>query len=190
MKTKAIRMTALAMLSAALFTVTSCSSTPKSPPPVGSGWFTYTKDQPGGVRVQTIKITATVTAMDKAKRNATLRASDGKTFMVKVGPEAVNFDQFKVGDPINATVTERVVESLAKEGDTSGAGTTAGETTQYTAKVIAIDLEKRTGTLRFEDGSMETLPILNDANLSRDMVGRQIVFRVTERIAIWVEKPQ
>jgi len=183
-------MTALALLPVALFILTSCSSTSKSPPPEGSGWFTYTKGQPGGVRVQTIKITATVTAIDKAKRNATLRTADGKSLMVKVSPKAVNFDQFRVGDPIIATVTERIVESLAKEGDTSDAGTAAGETTQYTAKVIAIDLEKRTATLRFEDGSIETLPILNDANLSRDMVGRQVVFRVTERIAIWVEKPQ
>jgi hypothetical protein len=147
---------------------------------VGSGWFTYTKGQPGGVRVQTIKITATVTAIDKAKRNATLRTPDGKSLMVKVSPEAVNFDQFRVGDPIIATVTERIVESLAKEGGTSG---------DYTAKVIAIDLEKRTATLQFENGQIETLPIHNDANLSRDMVGRQVVFRVTERIAIWLEKP-
>jgi hypothetical protein len=156
----------------------------------GVGLVAYTKGQPGGVRVQTIKITATVTAIDKAKRNATLRTRGGKTIMVKVTPKAVNFDQLRVGDPIIATVTERIVESLAKEGDTSGGGTAAGETTQYIAKIIAIDLEKRTATLRFEDGSIETFPILNDANLSRDMVGRQVVFRVTERIAIWVEKPQ
>ena len=59
-----------------------------------------------------------------------------------------------------------------------------------TAKVIAIDLEKRTATLRFEDGNTETFPVRADVDLSRHKVGEQVVFRVTEMIAIWVEKPQ
>jgi len=189
MKAETISMTALALLPVALFILTSCSST-SEPPPVGSGLFSYTKGKPGGVRVQTIKITGTVTAIDKAKRHATLRTREGKTVIVKVSPEAVNFEQVRVGDPIIATVTERIVGSLAREGDTSGDGTAAGDTTQYTAKVIAIDPEKRTATLQFEEGQIETLPILNDANLSQDLVGRQVVFRVTERIAIWIEKSQ
>ena len=102
-------MTTLALLPAALFTLTSCSSTSKPPPAVGSSRMTYTKGVPGGVIVQTFKMTATVTAIDQAKRKATLLGPDGKKFTVKVGPEAVNFDQVRVGDRVNATVTERMV---------------------------------------------------------------------------------
>jgi hypothetical protein len=198
-------MTALALLPAALFTLTSCSSTSNPPPAVGSARVTYTKGVPGGVIVQTFKRTANVTAIDQAKRTATLRGSDGKKFTVKVGPEAINFDQIRVGDRVNATVTEKIVVHLDKEGTASGDGTAAvvalapkgdqpgglaAGTTQVTGKIIAIDAERRTATLRFEDGSTETLPVRDDVDLSRRNVGEQVVFRVTEMIAIWVEKAQ
>jgi translation elongation factor P/translation initiation factor 5A len=165
----------------------------------------YTKGVPGGVVVQTVKMTATVTAIDQAKRKATLLASDGKKFTVKVGPEAVNFDQVRVGDQVNATVTEKMVVSLddkeapspegaaavvarAPKGDQPGG--LVAETTQVTAKIITIDLEKRTATLQFEDGITQTFPVRADVDLSRLKVGEQMVFRVTEMIAISVEKPQ
>ena len=203
MKTKTTSMIALALLPAALFTLTSCSSTSTPPPPVGSAVRIYTKGVPGGVVVQTVKMTATVTAIDQAKRKATLLASDGKKFTVKVGPEAVNFDQVRVGDQVNATVTEKVVVSLDDKGALSPEGAAAvvarapkgdqpgglvAETTQVTAKIIAIDLEKRTATLQFDDGITQTFPVRADVDLSRLKMGEQVVFRVTEMIAISVEK--
>jgi hypothetical protein len=56
-------------------------------------------------------------------------------------------------------------------------------------KVIAIDLEKRKATLQFEDGSTETFSVRPDIDLSRHQVGERVVFRVTEMIAIGIEKP-
>ena len=165
----------------------------------------YTKGVPGGVVVQTVKMAATVTAIDQAKRKATLLASDGKKFTVTVRPEAVNFDQVRVGDRVNATVTEKVVVSLGDTAASSREGTASvvarapkgdqpgglvAETTQVTAKVIAIDSQKRTATLEFEDGITQTFPVRADVDLSRHKVGEQLVFRLTEMIAIWVEKPQ
>ena len=200
-----MRMTTLALLPAALFTLTSCSSSPKTPPPVGSGIETYRKGVPGGTVVQTIKTTATVTAIDQAKRKATLLGSDGKKFTVKVGPEAVNFDQVRVGDLVTVTLTEKLVVSLDdKEAPSSeGAaavvtraakggqpGGLAAETIQKTAEIVAIDLDKRTATLRFEDGTTETFPVRADVDLRRRKVGEQLVFRYTEMIAIRIEKPQ
>ena len=195
----------MALLPAALFTLTSCSSTSTPPPPVGSAVRIYTKGVPGGVVVQTVKMAATVTAIDQAKRKATLLASDGKKFTVTAGPEAVNFDQVRVGDRVNATVTEKVVVSLGDTAASSREGTASvvarapkgdqpgglvAETTQLTAKVIAIDSQKRTATLEFEDGIIQTFPVRADVDLSRHKVGEQLVFRLTEMIAIWVEKPQ
>jgi hypothetical protein len=204
MKMKTLNITALALLPAALFTLTSCSSPSKSPPPVGSAVRIYTKGVPGGVVVQTVKVTATVTAIDPAKRKATLQGPDGKKSVVKMGPEAVNFDQIRVGDQVTATVTEKVVISLDDKASPSGEGSAtvvarapkggqpgglAAETTQVTAEAIAIDLEKRTVTLRFEDGTAETFPVRPDVDLSRHKVGERVVFRVTEMIAIGIEKP-
>jgi hypothetical protein len=205
MKTKTIGMTALALLPAALFTLTSCSSPTTPPPPVGSAVETYKEGVPGGVILQTVKVTATVTAIDRAKRQATLLASDGKKLTVKVGREAVNFDQVRVGDQVTATLTERIEVSLDDKVAPSGEGSAAlvvrapkggqpgglmTETTQTTAKVVAIDQEKRTATLLFEDGSTDTIAVRPDIDLSRHNVGERIVYRVTETVAIWVEKPQ
>ena len=205
MKMKTLNITALALLPAALFTLTSCSSTSTPPPPVGSAVRIYTKGVPGGVVVQTVKMAATVTAIDQAKRKATLLASDGKKFTVQVGPEAVNFDQVRVGDQVIATLTQKVVVSLDDKAASSGEGTAsvvarapkgaqpggvAAETIQVAGKVIAIDLETRKATLQFEDGSTETFSVRPDVDLSRHKVGERVIFRVTEMIAIWVEKPQ
>jgi hypothetical protein len=43
--------------------------------------------------------------------------------------------------------------------------------------------------LRFPDGSTEILPVRDDIDLDQRRVGEQVVFRVTEMIAISVEKP-
>jgi len=203
MKKNTLSVTPLALLSAGLVTFASCSSTP--PPAVGSARITYTKGVPGGVIVQTFKTTATVTEIDQAKRTATLQRSGGMKFMVKAAPEAVNFDQVHVGDQVNATVAQKIVAHLDKENIASDDGAAAvvslapkadqpgrlvAENTQVTGKIIAIDTDRRTATLRFEDGSTETLPVRDDVDLSRRKVGEQVVFRVTEMIAIWVEKAQ
>jgi hypothetical protein len=200
MKTKTISITTLALLPAALFTLTSCSSASKPPPDVGSARMDYAKGVPGGVVVQTFKTTAAVTAIDHAKRKATLLGPDGKKFTVKVGPEVVNFDQVRVGDQVAATVTQKIVVSLGHKEPASGAraaevvarapkGGLAAETIQVTGKVIAIDSVHRTTTLQFDDGSTEILSVRDDVDLSRRKVGEQVVFRVTEMIAIRIEKP-
>ena len=205
MKTKTIIMTTLAVLPAALFTLTSCSSTSKPPPAAGSAAESYKKGVPGGVFTQTVKVTATVTAVDQAKRKATLLASDGKKFSVQVGREAVNFDQVRVGDQVIATLTQKVVVSLDDKAGSSAEGEAAvvarapkggqpgglaAETIQVTGKIIAIDLEKRKATLQFEDGDTETFSLRPDVDISRHKLGERVVFRVTEMIAIWIEKPQ
>ena len=205
MKIKILNLTPLTLLSAATLILASCSSTPTPPPDVGSARMDYTKGVPGGTIVQTFKTTATVTAIDQAKRTATLRGSDGKKFVVQVGPAAVNFDQVRVGDLVNATVTQKIVAHLDRENAAASDGAAAAvvlagkgdqpggvvaETTQVTARIVAIDSSKRTASLRFEDGSTQTLPIRDDVDLSRLKVGQQAVFRVTEMIAISVEKTQ
>lgn len=68
-------------------------------------------------------------------------------------------------------------------------GGLVAETRRATATVTAIDPQKRTATLRFEDGSTKTLPVRRDVDLSQDKVGEQVVFRVTEMVAVSMVKP-
>jgi len=195
--------TALALWPVALFILTSCSST-NTPPAVGSERLTYVKGVPGGVIVQTVKLTATVTAIDHAQRTATLLVPDGKRFAVRVGREAVNFDQIGVGDQITANVTQRIVASVEQDGvapaDEAVAvvarapqggqpGALAAETTRLTAKVIATDVAKHTATLEFEDGIIQTFTRA-DVDMTRLKLGDKVVFHITEMVAIWVDKPQ
>jgi hypothetical protein len=159
---------------------------------------------PGGTEVQTYELTATVAAIDKAARKVTLVSPEGIKKTVKVGPDAINFDQVRVGDQLKITATEELVVQMAGSDESAddraaavavlapkGAkpGGVVAETTRITATVTAIDAEKRTATLRFEDGSTKTFPVRSDVDLAKRKVGEKVVFRLTETLAISVAKP-
>lgn len=201
MKTKIINRVTLALLPVALLALDSCSST-SPPPPVGAAKIDYKRGVPGGLVIQTAKIRGTVTDIDRAERKATLQAPDGKKSIVRLGPQAANLDKIGVGDQIIATITQKVVVSLDDREAVSPDGGTplaapsgekdapVAETIQTAAKVVAIDLHKRTTTLRFQDGTTETFPVREDVDLSRHKLGEQVLFRVTETLVIGVEKVQ
>jgi hypothetical protein len=63
------------------------------------------------------------------------------------------------------------------------------ETTRVTAKVTAIDSEHHSATLQFQDGSRRTVPVREDVDLSKRKVGDSVVIRITEALAIQVDKP-
>jgi len=172
--------------------------------PDASGAVAYVAGVPGGVMVQTVEVTATVASIDQATRKVTLVSPDGIKQTVKVGPEAINFDQIRVGDQLKVALTEELVVQMAEPGKSADDGSAAvvvlapkgakpggvaAETTQVTAKVTAIDHKNRKATLQFEDGSTRTLPVRSDVDLSKRKIGDQVVFRVTEKIAIRVQTP-
>jgi hypothetical protein len=159
---------------------------------------------PGGTEVQTYELTATVAAIDKASRKVTLVSPDGIKKTVKVGPGAINFDRIRIGDQLKVTATEELVVQMAGSGESAddaaaalvalapkGAkpGGVVAETTRVTATVTAIDPERRTATLQFEDGSTKTFPVRADVDLAKRKVGEKVVFRLTETVAISVAKP-
>jgi hypothetical protein len=193
-----------ALLLVIFFALTACTTATPPPAPVGTSSTVYKEGVPGGVFVDTVEVSARVKAIDTANRKVTLLGPDGEKFTVKAGPQAVNFDQIRMGDLVNATVTEELVVYLDEEGVSlpdGAAGVVAlapkgaqpgglmAETTQVTATVTAIDQTNRTATLRFEDGSTRTFPVRDDIDLSRRSVGETVVFLLTEMVAISVEKP-
>ncbi|MDZ7579911.1 MAG: hypothetical protein U5R30_04610 [Deltaproteobacteria bacterium] len=194
----------LILLSAACITLTACTTVSPPPPAETTSSAAVQEGVPGGVFVNTVNVSARVTAIDKTNRKVTLLGPDGDKVTVKVGPAAVNFDQIRVGDLVNATLTEELVVYLDEEGASAPDGSAAmvalapkgaqpgglmAETMQVTATVTAIDRANRTATLQFEDGSTKTLPVRDDIDLNQREVGEKVVFQVTEMIAISVEKP-
>lgn len=204
MKINILRQNSLALLSAPLLILTSCSSPPPSAPEASISAVTQT-GVPGGIFVTTLDVSARVTAIDYAKRTATLVDSHGKKFPIKVGPDAVNFAQVKVGDLVNATVVEEVVAYLAEAGapptDGSAAlvvlapegakpGGVIADTVEFTATITALDLKHHRATLQFPDGSERQVAVRKDVDLSQRKVGEAVVIRITEMLALRVEKPQ
>ena len=151
-----------------------------------------------------VTATATVEAVDSAKRTVTLKGSGGKTRTIHLGKEAVNFDQIKVGDQVRATVAQEVAVSVRKAGGPPGAdasrvvalapkGTKPGmviaDTAEVTAQVKSVDAEKGTFTLSEPDGGSKTVKAGPDVKLSELKAGDDVTARITRAMAIVVEKP-
>ena len=57
-----------------------------------------------------------------------------------------------------------------------------------TGTVTAIDLQAHSATLSFADGSSKVVKVRKDVPLRQDMVGREVVFRLTKAVALQVER--
>jgi hypothetical protein len=172
--------------------------------PQAAGAISYVTGVPGGTVVQTIKLTATVTAIDTASRKIALVSTDGIKKTVKAGPDVANFDQIRVGDTLKIQATGELVVQMAEPGDSADSesaglvalaplgakpGALAAETIKVTATITAIDARNRTATLQFEDGSTRIYPVRSDVDLGKRKVGERVMFRVTEMIALSIENP-
>jgi hypothetical protein len=201
MKIKIQTLGLAALLPAAVLTFSSCSTEPKD---AGSGLTPIQRGEPGGVRVETYKETASVAAIDKATRKVTLVDTNGTLTIVKCGPEVANFDQIEVGDQVKASVTMQLVVSVRKPGEPAGNGAATlvalapigdkpggviANTEEINAKVIAIDVKHQKATLLFPDGTVKTFKVRKNVDLRKQTIGADVVFRTTEAIAVSVEKP-
>jgi hypothetical protein len=161
--------------------------------------------EPGAVVVAAVTATATVDAIDAAKRKVTLKWPDGKTKTIKVGKEVVNFDQIAVGDRVNTTFVEELAvfvkksdappsaeetETVALAPKGAKPGVVVADTQVLTAKIEAINYRARTVTLKGPAGQSKTLKVgSNVKNFKAVKKGDEVVVRFTEALAIIVEKP-
>jgi hypothetical protein len=159
----------------------------------------------GAGDAQTLAITssATVKAIDADNRIVTLQRPDGSTEDVKCGPEVRNFDQIKVGDEVRAAAMARMVMAIGQgAGESSPSGMVVGRspkggqpgafvarTEQISAKVDAVDADKRTVTLSGIGDRPQTVQVSEDVDLSNVKSGDQVAIQVTKGFALWVERP-
>lgn len=161
------------------------------------------KSEPGKVTVaDTVKATATVEAIDAAKRLVTLKGPDGNTLVVHAGPEVKNFAQIKVGDLVVVTYKEALTLELKKGGGAmrektereTMAAAKPGERPAATgirqvtviADVIALDAKKQTVRLRGPTRMID-LKVRDPEQFKLISVGDQIEATFTEAAAISVE---
>jgi hypothetical protein len=192
------RLASLALLPAAMLAFTSCST------PSGTGEVAAIETPDGAIIVETFTMTATVTAIDAAKRKVTLASPSGSKTTYKAGPEVVNFGQIQVGDQVKATVTEEAaifIGSGEPPSDIAGMGVAlapvgskpAGEfvdTMQVTAKVTAVDARNHKVTLQFADGSTKQVKVGKKVDLTKVPVGTDLTVQISEGLAISVSKAQ
>jgi hypothetical protein len=162
--------------------------------------------KPGVVVADVTTITATVEAVDQAKRTVTLKGPKGRTVTLTVPPEARNFDQVKVGDKLKAKYVDSIAIFVRKSSDPPDAAETqavavaprgqkpmaaALNTVEVTANVEKVDYQKRLITLKGPEGNVRTLKVdPRVKRLAEIKPGDDIVLRRTEAVAIEVTSPK
>jgi hypothetical protein len=202
MKTRTLKLTMFAVIPIAMLVCTSCSSEKKEGEHTTTSM--YQAGVPGGMRVDTLKLTAKVTDINRAKREMTIQTPDGTRSTVVASPDVVNFDQIQVGDQVKATVTQELVVHLRQPGASSADGEAAvvalapvgakpgmvtAHTMEVTARVKAIDLQNHKATLEFPGGNTRVVAVRPDVDLTKAKIGQELVVRTTETVALSVEKP-
>ena len=160
-------------------------------------------EQPKVVKERMAVMTATVQAIDLKNRIVTLKGPKGEVRDIKVGKEAVNLPQLKVGDLVTVKYYESLAVEVMKPGTVSGAGEKtaivrakpgempggiAAQQSTVTATVTAIDKKKGTITLKGPDGKTVIAKAEDPKNLDKVKVGDELMITYTEALAISVEK--
>ena len=151
---------------------------------------------------ESIKITATITAIDKKSREITLKGPQGKEVTLTAGPAVKNFDAMKVGDQVKAEYVEALTVELKKGGGlivqrTEKAGVAAakpgespaaagGRQITIVADVIGVDPAKQTIALKGPQRTVE-LRIPNPEQFKRIAKGDQVEATYTQAVALAVD---
>jgi hypothetical protein len=148
---------------------------------------------------QTVKLTATIVAIDPATREITLRDSGGKEVTLTAGPDVKNFAQMKVGDQVNAGYVEALALELKKGGGkavarTEQTGATAakpgerpaagvGRQVTIVADVVDVDAATQTITLRGPQRTV-ALKVRDPEQFKLVAKGDQVEATYTQAVAI------
>jgi len=155
-----------------------------------------------GEVARAVRVSATVSAVDKATRTVTLKGADGKEFPVVAGPEVRNFDQIKVGDEVVVGYLQALALELKKGGGApvarvegadaaraaSGAqpGGVVARKVTVMADVTAVDAKTQTVTLRGPQRTVD-LKVPDPKQFKMIAVGDQVQATYTEAVAVSLE---
>jgi Cu/Ag efflux protein CusF len=151
---------------------------------------------------ESVKVTATITAIDKKTRDITLKGPQGNEVTLTAGPAVKNFDQMKVGDQVKAEYVEALTLELKKGGGlvvqrTEKAGVAAakpgdrpaaagGRQITIVADVVAVDPAKQTISLKGPQRTVD-LRIPDPEQFKRIAKGDQVEATYTQAVALAVD---
>jgi hypothetical protein len=159
--------------------------------------------EPGKVTMsQVIRVTATVEAIDRQKREVTLKGPKGHLETLTVGPDVRNFDQVKVHDQVVVGYLEALSLTLNKGGketvgmteSADGTRAAAGDRPagvasrqiEVTADVIAVDTKNQVVTLRGPKQVVD-LKVADPEQFKLVQVGDQVHAIYSQAVAVSVE---
>jgi hypothetical protein len=168
-----------------------------------AGGATITATAPGrGIAERVAQITASVEAVDSAKRTVTLKGPAGDIVTLPVGPEVQNFDQIRVGDLVVVRYLDALTLELKKHGTATRERTDRDVTERarpgerpaaidahevhVVADVIAVDPLTQTVRLRGPTRVVD-LRVDDPEQFKLVEVGDQVEATYTEAVAISVE---
>jgi hypothetical protein len=155
-----------------------------------------------GSIAQTVKVTATITAIDKATRDITLRGPQGNEVVVTAGPEVKNFANLKVGDRVDLQYVEALALELKKGGGMAVARTeqqgavgakpgekpagAVGRQVKIVADVVGLDPATQVVTLKGPQRTVD-LKVRDPEQFKLIAKGDQVEATFTQALAIAVE---
>lgn len=148
---------------------------------------------------------AIVKDIDLPNRLFTLEYSEGNVMVVEAAPDLEGIENIHVGDKVKITyLTSTAVYVQSPDEDrkpvekytTIQVDSKDGkprkltvEITEKTSTVEAIDVENRKATLKDAQGNVETIDVADDVqNLENVKVGDQVVYQVTQTLAVDIKK--
>jgi hypothetical protein len=194
----------IAIPSAVLLVCACASSTPPppAPPPVEMN-ATGAAGQASGSR--TTVMSATVTAVDVARRTVTLQSDRGERQTVNVPPEVKRLAEVAPGDVVQVELKEGLIleyqppgtekpapESVVSVGGSAGAesppGAAAASGIQDTVTVVAIDPESR--EVKFQDpaGNEYKVKAGPKVQLEKLKIGDRLLATYIQTVAVRLEK--
>jgi hypothetical protein len=153
--------------------------------------------------IASAEVTATVTKVDQATREVTLKSETGEEYSFIAGENVKNLPQVKVGDVLTATYAEAFVYEVRKGGTVADVNTVvAGGSAkpgmkpegaiarQSTATVMitAIDRHAPSVTFKGPAGNVRTIKVMHPEKLEGVSVGDTVDITYTEALAIKVEE--
>jgi hypothetical protein len=156
----------------------------------------------GAAAMNSVTVTATVTAIDQKTRAVTVKTTDGKDYSFIAGDAVKNLAQVAVGDVITATYTEALLYEV-KSGGRTGASTTmgtaraaggekpagmVGQETTVTVTITAIDTATPSVTFKGPAGNVRTIKVQQPEKLKGVKVGDTVDITYAESVAVSVEK--
>jgi len=156
----------------------------------------------GEAVVASTTVTATVTQIDQATREVTVKTEDGKEFSFVAGDNVQNLAQVKVGDLITAKYAEALAYEVKKGGTAVAPETTVvggrtalgempagaiAQQTTVTVLITAIDTKAPSVTFQGPGGKTKTIKVLHPEKLEGVKVGDTVEVTYTEALAISVD---